>query len=222
MPALAMQLASLVSPSGQGYGAAFYPVPPWQPRQGFRIDPALLYALARHESRFDPEAVSVRGARGLMQIMPATAEGMEGRGAAASRPAARGRLFDPAYNLELGQKYVRHLAERPQIGDNLMLLLAAYNGGPGNVAKWKRAGGARDPLLFMETIPVRETRNYIARVLPHYWAYRLRLGAPPASLRQMAEGQWPRFVLPDDGALRQAGASATAGSIKMASSLPAR
>ncbi len=213
MPALAMQLASLSSPSDQRYDAAFYPLPPWQPEQGFQVDRALLFALARHESQFDPSAVSARGARGLMQLMPGTADGMADDATPSSRKATNGKLFEPEYNLMLGQRYVRHLAERPQVGDNLMLLLAAYNGGPNNVARWKQAGNQRDPLLFMETIPLRETRNYITRVLPHYWAYRARLNEPLTSLQQMAEGQWPRYTLTDT--IREA---ATTG-IRVASSL---
>ena len=212
MPALALQLASLNTETSQDFAAALYPVPPWQPRHGFEIDRALLFALARHESLFDPEAVSVRGARGLMQIMPDTAEGM----AEAQDPQADDKLFDPAFNMALGQKYVRHLAARPQIGDNLLLLLAAYNSGPNKVARWKQARNTHDALLFMEGLPLRETRNYITRVLPHYWAYRARFAEPLTSLRQMADGQWPRASLRDSGS--QQASLTPAGSMVVASS----
>jgi len=212
MPALALQLASLNAEAGQDFAAALYPVPPWQPQHGFEIDRALLFALARHESQFDPDAVSARGARGLMQIMPDTAEGM----AETQDAQAEDKLFDPAFNMALGQKYVRHLAARPQIGDNLLLLLAAYNCGPNKVARWKQARNTHDALLFMEGLPLRETRNYITRVLPHYWAYRARFAEPLTSLRQMAEGQWPRANLKDSGT-KQASLTPAAGML-MASS----
>jgi len=193
MPALSFRLAGLPG-SGGKEGTHFHPLPRWRPQGGFAVDRSLVYALAHHESRFDPEAVSVRGARGLMQIMPATAMIMDGK---AGWTAAK--LSDPEYNLELGQKYVRHLASQPAIGDNLLLLLAAYNGGPAKVARWleahkmKNGGKKPDPLLFIETIPQRETRNYITAVLSHYWAYRTRLGEPLEGLRHLAEGKWPRL-----------------------------
>ena len=200
MPALALQLASLTQE--RTFGSALYPLPPWRPQEGFQVDPALLYALARHESLFDPMAVSARGARGLMQIMPATASGLaEGADTGAG---LKGKLFDPVYNLALGQKYVQQLAALPQIGDNLLLLLAAYNGGPAKAINWMSRKEAADPLLFLETIPLVETRNYVMRVLPHYWAYRAKLGRPVASLRQLAEGKWPMVSLAEDTALRVA------------------
>ena len=194
MPALVVQLASL-NFATEHFAAAFDPLPPWQPADGFRIDRALLFALARHESHFDPDAESSRGAVGLMQIMPSTVRAVTRTAAEATALAHDDHLFDPAVNLGVGQDYVRHLASRPQIGDNLMLLLAAYNSGPNNLAHWQQSGiqnlAANDPLLFMETIPVPETRHYIARVLPHYWAYRARLAEPLTTLTQLADGAWP-------------------------------
>ncbi len=200
MPALAMRLAGL-SGRNPAYASAKYPLPPWQPRQGFQVDRALLYALARHESHFDPSAISSRGACGLMQIMPRTAGLSEGD--AAGTDASRNKLFDPEYNISVGQRYVRHLAGLPQVGDNLIMLLVAYNGGPNSLSRLLKKNGmaavaSGDPLLFMESIPTRETRNYVARVLPNYWVYSARLNRPSRSLRQMAEGQWPRFDLRDE------------------------
>ena len=219
MPALVLQLASLSG--GQNdfrHAALLSPLPPWQPSNGFEIDRALLYALVRHESQFDPAAISVRGARGLMQIMPATANGMD----AHREGAAATRLFDPEYNLALGQKYVRHLTSQPQIGNNLLLLLAAYNGGPNKVTRWVETSTARqgkktlDPLLFVESIPQRETRHYITSVLPYYWAYRARLDEPLTSLHQLAEGKWPRLPPASDKDLRQAEELQSAKAVKLA------
>jgi len=204
MPGLAMQLAAIMNAGGenQTVDAAAYPLPPWVPQQGFQIDKAFLFALARHESLFDPAAVSSRGACGLMQLMPSTASVMMNSAAEAKALKTNGKLFDPTYNLELGQKYVRRLTEQPKIGHNLLFLLAAYNSGPGKASRWietrvktEDAKAARDPLLFVETLPVRETRLYIGRVLPHYWAYQARLGHQPASLKALAENKWPQLPL---------------------------
>ncbi len=216
MPSLVIQLASL---TGSGDVTAFddvsYPLPPWKPRHGFTIDRALVYALIRHESQFDPKAVSAQGARGLMQILPSTARAVaEGNVSGTLEKVAfnvdDARLLDPATNLSLGQRYVRHLAEQPVIGDNLMLLLAAYNGGPSKLSRWVADTKARlhtaqanDPLLFLESIPLRETRGYITRVMTHYWAYSARLGKPLTSLRQLTAGEWPRFDLSDTPVRRE-------------------
>lgn len=188
MPALALRLAHF---SKNGAGAlALYPLLPWRPKDGFQVDRALLFALARHESLFEPKAVSSRGAQGLMQIMPKTAaQVMSGE------EDLTDNLLDPSVNIALGQKYVQQLAANPRIGHNLVMLLAAYNGGPGNATNWLSARDGADPLLFLETIPYRETRNYVTRVLPHYWAYRARLGKSVPSLRQLAEGNWPSVEL---------------------------
>jgi soluble lytic murein transglycosylase-like protein len=203
MPSVALQLGGLATnDNGKRYDAALYPVPPWEPEQGFQVDRALLYALIRHESQFDPTAVSDRGACGLMQLMPTTANLI-----ANHRVAGHGcsdRLLEPSYNMALGQKYVRHLAGQPMIGDNLLFLLAAYNGGPSKVSRWVDDDSRRDPLLFIESLPVRETHDYVQQVLLHYWTYRARLAEPQTSLAQLAHGQWPRYALRDDGTAKKA------------------
>jgi len=206
MPSMALRIGGLaMDDNGKPYAAALYPVPPWQPAEGFNVDRALIYALMRHESHFDPLAVSDSGACGLMQLMPATAR-LISTGPVA--PPAKDedcpdRLLDPAVNVTLGQSYMQHLAAQPGIGDNLLLLLAAYNGGPNRLAHWvenattqskagKNGHEKLDPLLFIEGLPVRETRDYIQQVLIHYWMYRARLAQPETSLHQLAHGEWPR------------------------------
>lgn len=205
MPALSVQLATISY--ARDFAAGLYPLPPWQPAEGFQIDRALLFALARHESLFDPQAVSRSGAQGLMQIMPATAAHVITDGQSKKMTAAYGNLFDPAFNMGLGQKYVQLLTEIPQIGDNLIMLLAAYNAGPAKALNWSARRDGGDALLFLESIPVRETRNYVARVMPHYWAYSARLGTPSPTLRQMAEGRWPTMNVAAKTAVRVAQAS---------------
>ncbi len=197
MPSLALQLGSIATrANGDHYAAALYPLPPWQPEHGFQIDRALLYALMRHESQFDPMAISERGACGLMQLMPTTAN-LIARHHVTTQECSD-RVLDPAYNMALGQKYVRQLASQPMIGNNLLLLLAAYNGGPNKLARWIDDANQKDPLLFVESLPVHETRDYVERVLMHYWIYRARLDEPQTGLTQLAHGEWPRYSLRDE------------------------
>lgn len=195
LPTLAMKLGSITSTNkGQRYQAALYPVPPWKPEQGFQIDRALMYALMRHESGFNPVAMSERGACGVMQLMPATASLMANDDKVGE--SCSGRLLNPSYNMALGQKYVRQLADHPMIGDSLLLILAAYNSGPGNLSHWIDDDATRkDPLLFIESLPVHETRDYVQQVMIHYWNYCSRLSEPQTSLAQLAHGEWPHANL---------------------------
>ena len=165
--------------------SAHFPIPSRQPRSGFRVDPALVYALARQESGFDPKALSPTGAAGLMQLMPGTANQMA-RGKAAS-------LFDPSTNLELGQRLISTLMQDPNIGENLLLLAVAYNRGSGNPAKLQEMLDSDDPLLAVESISKIETRVFIEHVLANYWIYRARLGGDTSSLTELAEGRWPLY-----------------------------
>ena len=189
---LAMQLYERIYPEGGGYDAAGYPVPYWRPEGGFTVDPALLFALARQESRFDPEAVSRAGARGLMQVMPATARHVVRRRA---EGFADQRLSEPETNLAVGQTYIELLVTEEDVGQDLFRLAAAWNGGPNNLKKWEFEGttAGDDPLLFIETIPFGETRNFIERVLANYWIYRNRLNQPVPSLDSLAAGMWPTY-----------------------------
>ena len=150
----------------------------------------------RQESRFNVRAKSRSGARGLMQLMPATASFI---GRKRYRGGRRALLYQPELNIELGQKYIRHLIQQEQINGDLALAAAAYNGGPGNLAKWlKRARRWRynDQLVFIETIPSTETRNYVKRVLANIWVYRHRLGQPAPSPRQSCRRKRPVLQSP--------------------------
>lgn len=189
---LSLQLYARLYPDGGGFEAASYPVPYWRPDGGFTVDPALLFALARQESRFDPEAVSRAGARGLMQVMPATARHVIRRRA---DDLADSRMSNPETNLAVGQTYIELLVTEEDVGQDLFRLAAAWNGGPNNVKKWEFEGIAAedDPLLFIETIPFGETRNFIERVLANYWIYRNRLNQPVPSLDSLAAGMWPTY-----------------------------
>lgn len=195
---LGAQIAGLAQGAdGRPRDMARFPLPRLEPPQGFRVDPALLYALVRQESNFDPAAVSRAGARGLLQVMPATAAYV------ANDPSFRGegaqRLHDPALSLEIGQRYLLYLANHDAVRGDLIRLLAAYNAGPGNLARWLPAARHRDdPFLFIEAIPVQETRLHVQRVLAYSWIYASRLGLPAPSLDALARGTFPRFVAAEE------------------------
>ena len=174
---------------GKRFDAVLYPLPKWQPSQGFNLEPALLYAFMRQESAFKPYARSRVGATGLMQLMPRTAQYM------ANRRLSGQFLRQPEDNLALGQKYLQFLMNDKNIGKNLVLTAASYNGGPGNVLKWVSKGKnyQQDPLLFVETIPLRETRHFVKKILSNYWIYQHRLGSPTPSRKAMAAGRWPLY-----------------------------
>ncbi|MCX7933218.1 MAG: transglycosylase SLT domain-containing protein, partial [Rhodovarius sp.] len=195
--ALAAQVAAGNGGDGRARDFTRFPLPLLRPDGGFRIDPALLYALALQESRFNPQAVSRAGARGLLQVMPATASYV------ANDPSLRGRgairLHEPGFGLEIGQRYLHYLARHDSVGGDLIRLLAAYNAGPGNLARWLPAVRHRDdPLLFIESIPLGETRAFVQRVLAYQWIYASRLGLPAPSLDALAEGRFPQFAGPEE------------------------
>jgi soluble lytic murein transglycosylase len=132
---------------------------------------ALAHGITRQESSFDRAAVSHAGARGLMQLMPATAREQAGK---LGMPYDLGRLTsDPAYNVMLGSDYFQRLLD--QWGGNAPLAIASYNAGAGNVRKWVRANGdprgGTDIVRWIEDIPFSETRNYVQRVLENAVVY---------------------------------------------------
>ncbi len=149
------------------------------------IDNAAIYAIARQESRFQVDAVSGAGARGIMQLMPGTARETAGRiGLAYS---AEKLVRDAEYNALLGSTYLGYQLDR--YDGSLLLAAAAYNAGAGNVNKWiDLYGDPRDakvdPVNWIELIPFEETRTYVQRVLANYTVYRVRLGHPEARLAE--------------------------------------
>ena len=157
---------------------SLFPIPPSPRFAGRRVEPALLLAIARQESRFMRQARSGAGAVGLMQMMPATARSTARK---LKVPFQRDRLTaDWAYNLSLSDAHLSGVLER--YNGSYVLSIAAYNAGEGNVDKWiKRFGDPRDPdvdaVTWVETIPFHETRNYVQRVLEAAQIYRLRIGA---------------------------------------------
>lgn len=199
IPGLAMRIAGILRARGdRPYYAAFYPLPDWEIENAAGIDKALIYAIARQESNFEVNAQSGRGAIGVMQLMPHTAAFVANDRSLTSADG-RKQLMDPALNLKLAQQYVGHLLEQDSVNAGLFQLLAAYNAGPGTLKKWTRnVDFKEDPLLFIESIPRHETREFIERVLTNLWMYRLRLGQPVQSLDDIAAGSWPRYESYDE------------------------
>ena len=210
LPSVAIRLGvALEAKAGVRLDAAMYPVPSWRPTGGFTVDRALLYALMRQESAFDPRAQSPVGAAGLMQLMPATAQAIAALDEDSGTPVDPEKLalFDPELNLTLAQRYVATLLKDPNVKGDMFMLALAYNAGPGNLAKWRAERDYdKDPLLFIESIPSRETRRYIERVLTNYWIYQAQLKQPSPTLDALASGAWPMYSRPQKP--KQTGVSA--------------
>ncbi len=170
-----------------------YPLPDWQPRyDGFQVDRALMFGWMHQESNFMTRAHSGAGAYGLMQVTPSTASFiMNDRSLRGSR---KNDLLIPDLNMQISQKYMKHLLDGDPSGANFLWFAAAYNAGPGNLVKWERKsrhGG--DPFLFIESLIAWETRNHIERVFANMWIYRNRLGQQAPSLDALASGAWPIY-----------------------------
>ncbi len=135
-----------------------------------QINPILVTALIRRESRFQTNAKSVAGAAGLMQIMPATGEWVANKIGLETYS-----LTNPEDNINLGTWYVQHTHQL--YNNNSLLAIASYNAGPGNVKKWINRYGFADPDLFVEQIPFPETKSYVKAVFGGYWNY-LRIYDP--------------------------------------------
>ncbi len=132
---------------------------------------------------------------GLLQLMPQTARIVSSKYAP---EAAGGNPYDPPVNMALGQAYIATLMG--EVDGNLVRTTAGYNGGPGNVMRWDNSlNASSDPLLYVASIPLNETRDFVQRVLANYWMYEIRLGQPTPSLDQVAAHEWPRYTAQDTG-----------------------
>jgi soluble lytic murein transglycosylase len=137
-----------------------------------KLDPTLIYAIARQESAFAEEARSPAGARGLMQLMPATAAQTAKR---QGLPHSLKDLYNPEHNIMLGSSYFQTLLQR--FNNNRILAAAAYNAGPHRVARWISEPDKERPFdVWIETIPYRETRGYVQNVLSFSVIYGYRMG----------------------------------------------
>ncbi len=137
----------------------------------FGVPRALVFAIIRQESTFAPDAYGRAGEHGLMQIMPGTA-----RGIAADLEMENFQpedTFDPAINIKMGSYYISKQMSRQN--GQVRLALAAYNGGPGNVRRWKESFGSEDVDIFVERIPIGYTQDYVKSVYRNYLVYRALL-----------------------------------------------
>lgn len=200
LPATQYWLAQNPPPGMSSPMSARLPTPDWRPVRGWRVDRGLVFAHALQESKFITTARSGVGAKGLMQIMPGTARDLA---KAMEMTHSDEMLSDPAFNVEYGQSYLEMLRDSPHTQGMLPKVIAAYNAGPGSVQKWNN-GGLRDNgdvLLFIESIPFRETRHYVEVVMRNYWLYQMkdaaqapqRSAAVAQSIASVANNQWPRF-----------------------------
>ena len=176
LPDLAVSIARRAGRDGVMLTEAGWPLavaPPSGP-----VEPALALGLIRQESNFNTEALSPVGARGLMQLMPATAQAVAHRlGDAAVNLGALST--DPSYNMRLGTAYLGGLLD--QFGGAMPYAVAGYNAGPGRVADWLAANGdpaagGIDMVDWIELIPFNETRNYVQRVVENVVVYRALAG----------------------------------------------
>lgn len=189
------------------------PLPVLKPRHGFKLNPALVYAVARMESNFDGNALSPAGAYGMMQIRPQTAGFIVASyiNHDTRNPATvpvpvdmPRRLKDVSYNLELGQLYMKYLASSVARNEgqdttteqaDLLRVLASYNAGPQAITRWESTQklSSNDPLYYIETLPNVETRHYVRNVLKTAWLYAHRMRESSPSLKSLSEGKWPSF-----------------------------
>lgn len=152
------------------------------------VERALALSIARRESEFDAGVVSSAGARGLMQVMPGTAEQMSRKLGVAFAPQKL--TSDWTYNARMGAAYLAHLKE--EFGGSVALLAAGYNAGPGRVREWIATYGDPrsrevDVVDWIESIPFTETRNYVMRVAEALPIYRARLAGKTVELRPTAD-----------------------------------
>ena len=134
----------------------------------------LLLAVSRRESAFNPRARSPAGARGLMQLMPATSRLIADR-IRDRRPNAED-LYRPEINIRLGAHHLARLMDR--YGRNRALVAAAYNAGEGRVERWLEDASGMPTPVWIERIPFRETRDYVKNVLFYHYIYRHKVGEP--------------------------------------------
>lgn len=196
LPRVSIQSASVIKDRGileiddDIIYSAQYPLPDWEPMGGWSIDRALLLAITKQESNFRVTAKSGAGANGVMQLMPSTAK----RVARANKlDISQMDMSNPEHNMFLGQQYIVDLLSHDRVENSIIKMLAAYNAGMGTMVKFEKSFYTYDPLLYIESFPAYETRNYIKRVMSNLWLYRARLNQPLTSMQELANGNWPLY-----------------------------
>ena len=183
---LAMRVVRLGAQHGYVLPDRGYPIRN-APNSPEAAEAAMVFGITRQESGFDPSVRSPVGARGMMQLMPATAAVTARK---IGEPYSPSRLDDPDYNMRLGASYLGHMINN--FSGSYVMAAAGYNAGPGRPLDWiNYCGDPRsantDPVDFVECIPFAETRNYVMRVLEAAEVYRARLNGGSAPLTLAAD-----------------------------------
>jgi soluble lytic murein transglycosylase len=180
---LALQIGKTAASRGLPCDTLAFPTAAIPASAKTRVEKPMVYAIARQESAFNPGAISRAGARGLLQLMPATAKQTA---KAVGLPYSQSRLTsDPGYNATLGAAHLGDLFDG--FGGSYVMTFAAYNAGSSRVRAWIEAyGDPRDPKVdvvnWIERIPFSETRNYVQRIMENLQVYRARLGQPELTI----------------------------------------
>ena len=180
---LALQIGKTAASRGLPVDTLAFPTSAIPSSAKTKVEKPMVYAIARQESAFNPGAISSAGARGLLQLMPATAKQTA---KAVGLPYSQARLTsDPAYNATLGAAHLDDLFDG--FGGSYVMTFAAYNAGGSRVRAWIEAyGDPRDPKVdvvnWIERIPFSETRNYVQRIMENMQVYRARLGSPELTI----------------------------------------
>ena len=192
LPAVLMRLGSKYYKKDYTlFMRGLYPTPDWQISNGYKVDKALLFALIRRESAFNLKAKSSKGARGLMQIMPRTASKINNDYRLRYNKAYT--LYSMQLNLEIGQKFLNRLMNNPNAKNSILDTLIAYNAGITRLKKWKQNIYNVEPIVFIESIPIKETRWFVKYILTDLWIYRDKLQQAKPSRSLLAKGKWPTY-----------------------------
>ena len=197
MPGFAFRLSAILrNDYNKILLGGLYPVPDWDFSSLLIKDKPLLFSISRQESGFNPRAKSYANALGLMQVLPSTASFIMKNRAYRKKEI----LFDEEKNLYVASKYIQFLLKLDIIQKDVSKMLASYNAGPGNFSKWSKNfyTSQIDPIFMIETLPARQTRNYIKLVLTNLWIYKIRLNENPDLLFKLASGSIPIYEYKDD------------------------
>jgi soluble lytic murein transglycosylase len=180
-PHLAVMIGKRAAQRGLEVAAPYYPLHSLV-EMDLPIAPEMALAIARRESEFDPVVISHAGARGLMQLLPGTAQDVASDLSIGSQHSTERLTENPDYNARLGSTYLAQMARR--FDGNVVMVSAAYNAGPARPPRWiAQFGDPRrgdiDVVDWIEMVPFRETQNYIMRVAESLPVYRARLGLDP-------------------------------------------
>jgi len=192
LAAALMRLGSKFSKSDSNlYIRGLYPTPEWDLKDALVIDKALLFALIRRESAFNFRAKSSKGARGLMQLMPRTASKLEKDHRL--RYANKDNLYYIDLNLKIGQNFLKDLIYNTNTKSSILDTLIAYNAGLSRLKSWKKDIKEEDPIVFIESIPIKETRWFVKYILTDLWIYRDKLGQEKPSRSLLANKKKPLY-----------------------------